>query len=123
MYEYNCELVRIIDGDTIVVSIDLGFKVWLRKETVRLMGINCPESRTRHLAEKELGLAAKNRLKELIPRKFKIITHKDRKGKFGRLLAEPIVDHPEYGFLNICDRMLEEGHAQPYYGGTKPKWI
>lgn len=122
-YEYKCTLRRVIDGDTIVVDIDLGFKVWLRNEKVRLLGINTPESRTRNLAEKELGIAAKNRLKELIPRKFKIVTHKDSKGKFGRILAEPLVDHPEYGFLNVCDRMLEEGHARPYYGGVKPQWV
>jgi micrococcal nuclease len=48
-YEYKCELIRVVDGDTIDVSVDLGFKVWLRKERVRLLGINTPESRTRNL--------------------------------------------------------------------------
>tara|TARA_R110000796_G_scaffold124600_1_gene239039 strand:- start:968 stop:1327 length:360 start_codon:yes stop_codon:yes gene_type:complete len=118
MHEYRCELIRVIDGDTIDVSIDLGFKVWLKKERVRLLGINTPESRTRNLAEKKLGLESKARLKELLPKKFTIITHKDAKGKFGRILGEPIVD----GY-NICDKMVEEGHARPYYGGTKTPWI
>ena len=68
MYEYKCVLRRIIDGDTIVVDIDLGFKVFLQKEKVRLFGINTPESRTRNLEEKKLGLAAKARLKELLPK-------------------------------------------------------
>lgn len=52
MYEYRCTLRRVIDGDTIDVDIDLGFKVWLQKERVRLFGINTPESRTRNLEEK-----------------------------------------------------------------------
>ena len=122
MHEYRCELIRVIDGDTIDVSIDLGFKVWLKKERVRLLGIDTPESRTRNLAEKELGLASKRRLKELLPKKFTIITHKDAKGKFGRILGEPIVDHPDHGKINVCDRMIEEGHARSYYGGEKKPW-
>ena len=123
MYEYKCTLLRVIDGDTIDVDIDLGFKVWLRKERVRMVGIDTPESRTRNLAEKELGLASKARLKELLPKKFTLVTHKVGKGKFGRILGEPLVDHPEYGKINVCDRMLEEGHGRPYYGGTKVPWV
>ena len=80
MYEYRCILRRVVDGDTIDVDIDLGFKVWLRKERVRLYGINTPESRTRNLAEKKLGLLAKARLKELLQKNFLIKTEKDSKG-------------------------------------------
>jgi micrococcal nuclease len=119
MYEYRCILRRIIDGDTIVVDIDLGFKVFLQKEKVRLFGINTPESRTRNLAEKELGLAAKTRLKALLPKKFIIRTHTDSKGKFGRILGEPIVDG-----MNICDKLIEEGYARSYFGfGPKEPWV
>ena len=123
MYEYRCILRRVIDGDTIDVDIDLGFKVFLQKERVRLYGINTPESRTRNLAEKKLGLASKARLKELLPKTFMLVTHKDGKGKFGRILGEPIVDHPEFGKINICNKMVEEGHARVYTGGTKVPWI
>ena len=119
MYEYKCTLLRVVDGDTIDVDIDLGFKVWLRKERVRMVGIDTPESRTRNLAEKKLGLASKARLKELLPKTFMLVTHKDGKGKFGRILGEPIVDHPEFGKINICNKMVEEGHARVYTGGTK----
>lgn len=117
MYEYRCVLDRVVDGDTIDVSIDLGFKVWLHKERVRLLGIDTPESRTRNLEEKALGLAAKEHLKKLLPKRFIIKTSKDGKGKFGRILAEPIVDG-----VNICQQMIDEGHAREYFGGKKKSW-
>ena len=118
MFEYNCILRRVVDGDTIDVDVDLGFKVFLVKERVRLMGIDTPESRTRNLAEKELGLASKQMLKDLLPKKFIIRTHKDGKGKFGRILGEPIVDG-----VDICQQLIDEGHARPYFGGTKEPWV
>ena len=123
MFEYRVKLVRVIDGDTFDCDVDLGFSVWLRKERVRMMGIDTPESRTRNLDEKKLGLASKARLKELLPKTFTIVTHKDdAKGKFGRILAEPMVNHPEYGEINVCDKMIEEGHARSYEGGKKVSW-
>ena len=57
MYEYRCKIVKIIDGDTVDVDIDLGFGVWLHKERIRLFGIDTPESRTRDLEEKKYGFA------------------------------------------------------------------
>jgi micrococcal nuclease len=119
MYEYRCILRRVVDGDTIDVDIDLGFKVWLRKERVRLYGINTPESRTRNLAEKKLGLLAKARLKELLQKNFLIKTEKDSKGKFGRILGIPFVEGQ-----NICEQLIEEGHARSYFGyGEKESWV
>ena len=59
MYEYRANLVKVVDGDTVDVDIDLGFGVWLRDERVRIMGIDTPESRTRDKVEKLFGLAAK----------------------------------------------------------------
>ena len=67
MYEYNCKILRVVDGDTVDVDIDLGFGVWMHRERVRMMGIDTPESRTRDLTEKAFGLASKERLKELLP--------------------------------------------------------
>jgi len=122
VFEYKCTLLRVIDGDTFDCDIDLGFSVWMRKERVRLLGIDTPESRTRNKEEKKLGLAAKARLKDLLPKKFMIITHKDGKGKFGRVLAEPMVEHPEYGLINVCEKLLEEGYARVYMGGKKEPW-
>ena len=65
MYTYNIDVLRVIDGDTIDASIDLGFDVKIKKR-VRFMGINTPESRTRDLEEKKKGLAAKARVAELL---------------------------------------------------------
>ena len=59
MYEYRCSIVKVIDGDTVDVDIDLGFGVWMTNERVRLYGIDTPESRTRDLDEKKYGLLAK----------------------------------------------------------------
>ena len=65
MYEYRCKVVKVIDGDTVDVDIDLGFGIWQMDERVRIMGIDTPESRTRDKVEKAFGLAAKAKLKEL----------------------------------------------------------
>ncbi len=112
---YNCTLVRVIDGDTIDVDIDLGFTVWLRKERVRLAGIDTPESRTRNLAEKALGLAAKERLIELCGEKLQVKSL--GKGKYGRILGIPHTIDGE----DICEKLISEGHAVEYWGGTKTK--
>ena len=63
MYEYKCKILRVVDGDTVDVDIDLGFGVWMHKERVRMMGIDTPESRTRDKVEKLFGLAPKTNLK------------------------------------------------------------
>ena len=65
MYEYRCTVVKIIDGDTVDVDIDLGFGVWMKKQRIRLYGIDTPESRTRDLEEKKYGLAAKDYLNSI----------------------------------------------------------
>ena len=112
---YNCILVRVIDGDTIDVDIDLGFDVWLRKMRVRLAGIDTPESRTRNLEEKKLGLAAKERLKEICGEKLQVKSL--GKGKYGRILGIPHTTDGE----DICAMLITEGHAVEYWGGTKTK--
>ena len=66
MYEYRVNIVKVIDGDTVDVDIDLGFGIWMKDERVRMMGIDTPESRTRDKVEKKFGLAAKARLKSLL---------------------------------------------------------
>ncbi len=114
-YYYNCTLDRVIDGDTIDVDIDLGFDVVLSKQRVRLHGIDTPESRTRNLKEKKLGLAAKERLIELCGKKLQLLSL--GKGKYGRILGIP---HTVDG-KNICEILIEEGHAVEYHGGKKKK--
>ena len=114
MFEYNAEVLRIVDGDTLDARIDLGFDVHVKKR-IRLMGIDTWESRTRDKAEKVKGLAAKARLKELLKEdknKFKLISHGT--GKFGRVLGDI-----EISVGNVCDILVEEGHAYSYFGGNK----
>ena len=62
MHEYKVNILKVVDGDTVDVDIDLGFDIWLRGERVRIMGIDTPESRTSDPVEKVFGLAAKSRL-------------------------------------------------------------
>ena len=114
-FVYNATLERIVDGDTFDCCIDLGFDVKLHKQRVRLSGIDTPESRTRDLAEKKLGLAAKERLKELCIGKFKVKSL--GKGKYGRILGIPYTETGE----DICQMLIDEGHAVEYHGGKKAK--
>lgn len=114
-FYYNCTLDRVIDGDTIDVHIDLGFDVSMRKQRVRLAGIDTPESRTRNLEEKKLGLAAKERLKELCGEELQLLSL--GKGKYGRILGIP---HTREG-KDICQILIKEGHAVEYWGGKKTK--
>ena len=122
MYEYRCRVIRVIDGDTVDVDIDLGFDIVLRDERVRIMGIDTPESRTRDKVEKKFGLASKARLKELIGGKSGPILKtqinkkgEDMRGKFGRILGVFVTDS---GRL-VTDILVEEGHAVAYFGGSK----
>ena len=115
MHEYQANLIKIVDGDTLDADIDLGFSVWVRKR-VRLVNIDTWESRTRDKEEKKRGLAAKARLKELIKEnknQFILISH--GLGKFGRVLGEILLDDDR----NVNDILIEEGHAYEYYGGNK----
>tara|TARA_R100001129_G_scaffold56558_1_gene38909 strand:- start:7 stop:402 length:396 start_codon:yes stop_codon:yes gene_type:complete len=112
-YVYEAELERVIDGDTIDITLRLGFDVNLKKQRVRLHGIDTPESRTRNLDEKKLGLAAKDRLKELCVGRFKIKSL--GKGKYGRILGIPY----DQDGADICKTLVNEGHAVEYYGGKK----
>ena len=114
-FVYQAELDRVVDGDTVDVVLDLGFDVKLHKQRVRLHGIDTPESRTRDLAEKKLGLAAKKRLQELCVGKFKIKSL--GKGKYGRILGIPYTEDGE----DICKILIKERHAVEYYGGKKVK--
>jgi micrococcal nuclease len=125
MYEYKTKLVRVVDGDTVDVDIDLGFGIWMMKERVRIMGIDTPESRTRDKVEKKFGLAAKNRLKELLGKNPVLKTQiardgEDKKGKFGRILGDFAVwDARSDAWRPVTKVLIEEGHAVDYYGGSK----
>ena len=120
MYEYRCKVLRIVDGDTVDVDIDLGFGVWMHRERIRIMGIDTPESRTRDKVEKKFGLASKARLKELLGKTGILKTQvskkgEDMKGKFGRILGDFFTEDGRM----VTDILVEEGHAVAYFGGSK----
>ena len=117
MHEYKAKIRRWVDGDTVDVTLDLGFDI-LYNNRIRLYGINTPESRTRDLEEKERGLAAKDRVKELCPvgSKITLRTTKDGRGIFGRILGEIFIP----GVVQSVNQLLvEEGHAVEYDGGKR----
>jgi micrococcal nuclease len=119
MYEYKAKVVKIVDGDTVDVDIDLGFGVTLKDERVRIMGIDTPESRTSDKVEKVFGLAAKERVKQLIEKDTVLKTFaakdgEDMKGKFGRILGDFII-----GDKMLTEILIEEGHAVKYFGQNK----
>tara|TARA_B100000085_G_scaffold224517_1_gene209894 strand:- start:2347 stop:2775 length:429 start_codon:yes stop_codon:yes gene_type:complete len=120
MYEYRVTIIKVIDGDTVDVDIDLGFGISLNNERVRIMGIDTPESRTRDKVEKKFGLASKARLKELLGKKSILKTQinkkgEDMKGKFGRVLGDFVTDSGKM----VTEIMIKEGHCVPYFGGSK----
>lgn len=120
MYEYRARVLKVIDGDTVDVDIDLGFGVWLKDERVRIMGIDTPESRTRDKVEKKFGLAAKARLKELLGPTPILKTQvgkggEDMKGKFGRILGDFLTEDGK----KCGELLVKEGHAVKYMGGAK----
>jgi len=121
---YEVELLKVVDGDTVDVNINLGFGIWLRDERVRIMGIDTPESRTSDKVEKVFGLAAKDRLKHLLEDGGVLITTEDRdgedmKGKFGRILGDFEVEEYMGQPRRVTDIMIEEGHCVAYFGGSK----
>ena len=120
MYEYRCTVVKIIDGDTVDVDIDLGFGVWMKKQRIRMYGIDTPESRTRDLVEKKYGLAAKEFLTGMLDDKAGITlkTHTDKEGKFGRILGE-LWRNTDFADQSINEYMIEKHHAVRYMGQSK----
>ena len=120
MHEYKVNILKVVDGDTVDVDIDLGFGIWLRKERVRVMGIDTPESRTSDKVEKIFGLAAKNRLSSLLGAEAILHTQvskqgEDMKGKFGRILGNFTSINGE----KCASVLIREGHGVAYQGGSK----
>ena len=122
VYEYSCKIVRVVDGDTVDVDIDLGFGVWMHNERVRLHGIDTPESRTRDLEEKKYGLLAKDQVEHFLPKGSiqTLVTVRDKAGKFGRILGKfKIEDHQYPTPTTLNEWMVRHHHAAPYFGQSK----
>lgn len=120
MYEYKCKVLRVVDGDTVDVDIDLGFGIVLSDERVRIMGIDTPESRTKDKVEKLFGKASKHRLESLLGEVAILKTQinkdgEDMKGKFGRVLGDFVTEDGRMA----TEVMIDEGHCVPYFGGSK----
>lgn len=120
MYTYEAQIIEVIDGDTIVVDIDLGFKTWLRKQSIRLYGIDTPEIRTKDLNEKAHGILAKERVESLIQPGDKVIlrTVYDKEEKFGRILGI-FMKKGQENYTTINDILIREKLAVLYKGQNK----
>ena len=125
-YIYKAKLERVVDGDTVDALIDLGFDTWVKKR-IRYKGIDTWESRTKDLDEKKLGIAAKERNKELLesvsskPGYFRLKSH--GVGKYGRVLGEIFIKDTEGIEYNINQTLIDEGHAYEYEGGKKKMFV
>ena len=125
-YIYRAKLERVVDGDTVDALIDLGFDTWVKKR-IRYKGIDTWESRTKDLDEKKLGLAAKERNKELLESVssksgyFRLKSH--GVGKYGRVLGELFIKDDEGIEYNVNQTLIDEGHAYEYEGGKKKMFV
>ena len=123
MYNYNATCIKVVDGDTIDAEIDLGFDIKVTKR-IRLGGINAPESRTRNKVEKKLGIAAKERLKEILEGAANCFELESQElGKFGRVIGKLHIDKiaGKDVITKVCvnDCLVKEGHAVEYDGGKR----
>jgi endonuclease YncB( thermonuclease family) len=117
MYTYFVKSIdRIVDGDTIDISIDLGFDL-TKKERVRLAGIDTPETRTKNPKEKEMGYQATEFLEMHLMEATKLTVKTAKDGKFGRMLGW--LYKSEKDVTSINETMIDEGYAWAYDGGTK----
>lgn len=105
LYWYKAVCIEVYDGDTITVDIDLGCKIWIRMEKIRLYGINTPEIRGE---ERDSGLVSRDYLRDrILGKKVMIKTHRDKGGKYGRLLADVFIDNTHIN-MELVDKGLAE---------------
>lgn len=120
---YNAVIDRVVDGDTVDVDIDLGFGVWLKKQRIRLLGVDTPEKRTRDLVEKQFGLLATSIVEGFCPvgKKILLETSLDGTGKYGRILGILWVDClvGEGESINLNGFLIENHYAVAYEGQSK----
>ncbi len=110
LYRYKAIIRSVYDGDTCRADIDLGLKMWMHNEPLRLARINTPEVRG---AEREEGLKSRDYLRELIDGKEVFIaTIKDKKGKYGRYIADIWLEQEDGNWINVNDNLVENGYAE-----------
>ena len=115
MYEYNCKIVRVIDGDSIILDIDLGFGLWIHGESIRLYGVDCPECRSRDAEEKAAGFLAKEFVEDALHVGGTYRLQTKEKGKFGRYLGTIYLTDD----TSINAALVTEHLAVPYTGQNK----
>ena len=119
MYQYKCKIIKVLDGDTVDIDLDLGFKIILANQRVRMAGVDTPESRTTIAEEKIRGLLSKKKLAEKLPiGSWQIIeTQKSDSNddKFGRILGVFILEDG----TRVNDWLIQNNYAVPYKGENK----
>ena len=115
MYEYECTIRRVVDGDTIDVDVDLGFGTWRCSERIRLYGVDTPECRTRDAEGKAAGLLAKKFVEDALHVGGTYMLQTKEKGKFGRFLGVIFIQ----GSASINAALISENLAVPYTGQSK----
>jgi len=115
MYEYTARVLKVVDGDTLDLSIDLGFNIWITQRC-RLQGIDTPETHTLNAAEKVLGLKAKGVLEGLVKTAKTVTVRTAKEDKYGRVLVTLFLD-----LININESLVAAGYAWRYDGGTKDR--
>ena len=114
MYEYKAKLIKVIDGDTVDLDVDLGMDVHINTR-IRLAGINTPELHSKDEAEREAAKRAKSALEGLMVNPMVMTTQKDEKEKYGRYLATITNGNG----VNVNEYMVKLGHAKKYDGGAR----
>ena len=117
-YLLDIDSISVYDGDTIKCDIDLGFSIILKKQSVRSLGINCPEIRTKDERERALGYEARDQLRHILEEADVIALQSHGKGKFGRILGTLFADGK-----NVNEMMIDLGLARPYDGGKRSSWF
>lgn len=118
-YEYKAKFKKVIDGDTLILDIDLGFNIVLSNQTVRLIGIDTPESRSKDKIEKIFGILSKKAVEEFMKAEDKLIIqtvfNDDNEDKFGRILGKIITSS------KVClnDWLIDHNYAVLYKGENK----
>jgi len=119
MYQYKCKIIKVLDGDTVDIDLDLGFKIILANQRVRMAGVDTPESRTTIAEEKVRGVISKKKLAEKLPiGSWQIIeTQKpdSNDDKFGRILGVIILEDG----TRVNDWLIQNNYAVPYKGENK----
>lgn len=116
MYQYKIKVTRVIDGDTVDAMIDLGFDTHVLKR-IRFLGINTPECRSKKT--RLIGKEAAEHLKQLLGIPGHLVVESEKIGKFGRCLGKLILETTEGETIDINQRMIDDGHALPYFGEAR----